>query len=997
MNWNHRIIVPAFSRGAALLCLCFWSAGSIGASTNAPLAYSARIWQTEDGLPQNSVAAITQTHDGYLWVGTHDGLARFDGVRFSVVDDAAAPELKRASITALCAANDGSLWIGLETNGLTRLKDGKFSHFSETTGLPNNQTHCLIEAKDSSLWMGSEGGLTRFRDGKWAHFTDKSGLGDNSVRALSEDMQGNLRIATRRGLSTLGRDGLISTLNVGTGMVANVLKAVCVDEQGTIWLGANEGLTRLEPNQRPVSGIRQGLPHPVVTVIQCDHKGDLWIGTYGGVARVVDGKVVSQPLGEAAFGDLVYAIYEDRENNLWIGGRDGLYRLNPARFTTYTMRQGLTYNNVMSVCEDRTGAIWIGTWGGGLNRLVGDTITAYGVTNGLTGNSVLALHEGRDGSLWIGMEYLGGLNRFKPGELRNSFKKENGPIDQIKVIQEDRQGTIWVGTSAGLKVAGKPLSYSTANGLAGNLVMAIHEDGAGNLWVGTDGGLSEFAQGKWINYTTQEGLSANAVDAIYEDREHTLWLGTKGGGLNRLDAGRFKVYTTRDGLFSDEVYEIVEDDGGYFWMSCRSGIFRVKKRDLDAFDAGAIKKIPCTSFSKADGLLSVQCNGVAKPAGWKGRDGRIWFPTIRGVVAVETRIETNEKLPPVVIEEILADKKKVTWPEGGWMRAKLSERDSGRSIQISPGRGELEIHYTALSFKTPEKNRFKYRLDGVDSDWVDAEGRREVHYNNLAPRSYRFQVIACNNDGVWNDAGAAIALTLEPHFWQTVWFKFSIPALFGLMFFAWYRFRLRRLRAIERLRIQIAADLHDDVGARLTKVAMVTEFLDRETEPGHRAKTHVENIARTTREIIQAMDEIVWTINPKNDTLDNLANYIFQYAQDYFQDTTVRCRVDMPARLPDVPISTEERHNLFMAVKEALNNVLKHSGASEVRIALIADEQRLTIIVSDNGSGFLTSEHETSGNGLRNMTERLDRIGGKLTLESEAGKGTRIKMEVNGG
>lgn len=993
MNWNLRIRVPAILP-IFLVCVSQQMAGT--PSTNAPLSYNVRIWQTEDGLPQNTVAAVTQTQDGYLWVGTHDGLARFDGFRFVLVTDDSAPELKRTSVSALCGASDGSLWIGMETNGLTRLKNGKFTHWSEVSGWPNNQTHCIFESKDGSIWVGSEGGLTRFSGNKWTHFSDRNGLGDNSVRALSEDSEGNLRIATRRGLSTLDSEGVISTMNVGAGMVANALKAVCVDRNGTVWVGANEGITRLDSNQRPAPGIRHGLPHPVVTVIRSDHAGDLWVGTYGGVVRVVDGKVVSQPLGESAFGDLVYAIYEDRENNLWIGGRDGLYRLNPARFTTYTMRQGLTYNNVMSVCEDHNGAVWIGTWGGGLNRLSGDIISAYTVTNGLSGNSVLALHESRDGSLWIGMEYLGGLNRFKPGEFHNSFRKENGPLDQIKVIHEDRQGVLWLGTSfAGLKLVGKSGSYSTANGLAGNMVMAIHEDGQGDMWVGTDGGLSRFSKGKWTSYTTRDGLSANAVDAIYEDAAQTLWLGTKGGGLVRFRDGKFKAFTTREGLFNDEVYEIVEDDGGYFWMSCRSGIFRVKKSELDAFDQGRLKKIPCIFFSKADGLLSVQFNGVAKPAGWKGRDGRIWFPTIRGVVSVDTRIQTNERPPPVVIEEVLADKKPVVRPGNPWHRYDGSEGD-GRPIEIPPGQGELEIHYAALSFQTPEKNRFKYRLEGVDSDWVDAGTRREVHYNNLAPRSYRFRVIASNNDGVWNETGASIPLTLQPHFWQTLWFKLSIPLIFGLMFFTWYQFRVRRLRALERLRIQIAADLHDDVGARLTKVAMVTEFLDRETEAGHKAKPHIENVARTTREIIQAMDEIVWTINPKNDTLDNLANYIFQYAQDYFQDTAVSCRVDMPAKLPDLPISTEERHNLFMAVKEALNNVLKHSGATEARIALMADDKRLTIFVSDNGCGFLTAEHEDSGNGLRNMTERLNRIGGRLTLESESGKGTRIKMEVNG-
>jgi two-component sensor histidine kinase len=425
-------------------------------------------------------------------------------------------------------------------------------------------------------------------------------------------------------------------------------------------------------------------------------------------------------------------------------------------------------------------------------------------------------------------------------------------------------------------------------------------------------------------------------------------------------------------------------------MSCRSGIFRVNKKDFDAVDRGAARTVACTVFGKTDGLVSVQCNGVAKPAGWKSKDGRLWFPTIRGIVAVDSRIKMNDKPPPVVIEEVIADRKAQKFAKDA------SGQDSAQiaAIRIPPGRGELEIHYTALSLQAPEKNRFEYMLVGVDPKWIDAGTRREAFYNNLGPRNYQFHVRACNNDGVWNAAGIVLPFVLLPHFWQTWWFKMAIPVAAGLVLFAWYRFRMAQLREIERLRIQIAADLHDDVGARLTKVAMVTEFMDRETAPADKSKPHVENIAKTTREVIQAMDEIVWTINPKNDTLDNLANYIFQYAQEYFQHTSVRCRMDLPAQLPHYPLSTEERHNLFMAVKEALNNVLKHAHATEVRISLAVENSDLRIIVTDNGCGFVLNGSQNGGDGLNNMKERLARIGGRLDLQSAQNAGTRVEMEV---
>ena len=417
------------------------------------------------------------------------------------------------------------------------------------------------------------------------------------------------------------------------------------------------------------------------------------------------------------------------------------------------------------------------------------------------------------------------------------------------------------------------------------------------------------------------------------------------------------------------------------------------------FDRGKLKTIPCVSYGKLEGMASVQCNGVSKPAGWKGRDGHLWFPTIHGVVAVDSTIRPNERPPRVVIEEVVADKKPLQTSRSGSRSTTLSlagPAENSAVIKIPPGHGELEVRYTALSFEAPEKNRFKYMLDNVDSGWVDAGSERAARYNNLAPGRYNFRVAACNNDGVWNEAGASLGLFFQPHYWQTWWFRPSIILAVGILLALFYRTRVARLRALEALRIEIAANLHDDVGSRLTKVAMVTEQVEREIPDSDERKPLIQNISSTTREVIQAMDEIVWTINPKNDTLDHLANYIFQYAQEYFQNTGVRCRLDVPSRLPDQPISTEERHNLFMAVKEALNNVLKHAGATEVRVALAVADGRLTVVIADNGRGFLPDKPNPNGNGLHNMRQRLQRIGGKFVLESAPGEGTRIKMEANG-
>ncbi len=962
-------------------------------STNSVLPYSVRVWQTDDGLPQNSVFALAQSRDGYLWVGTREGLARFDGVHFTVVDEPGAPQLKQGWITAICAAKDGSLWIGFEAAGLTRWKDGAFTHFTETNGLPNNQIRSLLESQDGSLWIGTEGGLAQFKNGRFTNYTQRQGLGHNLVRGIYEETNGMLRVATRQGLTTLNPSGgVVGTSNFGSGFNGNVLRCVCADRHGHLWVGSNEGLYREEGEKKTAYGTSEGLPDQTINALHEDSAGQLWVGTYLGLVRFVDDKLVARPSSEAVFGDLVHAIFEDREGNLWVGAEDGLYRLNPARFTTYTTEQGLAHNNVMSVCEDREGTIWLGTWGGGLNALRGDKVISYMSTNLLTRDSVLSLLERHDGTMWLGLESPpGGLERFKDGR-REPLPRQSGFINAaVRVIHEDREGTVWIGTSSGLNsyAHGRFDGFTVANGLAGDVVLAICEDAEGTLWIGTEGGLSKRAKGKFTNYTTRDGLSQNAVDALYEDRQHTLWIGTRGGGLNKLRDERFTSYTSKQGLFSDEIYEILEDDLGYLWMSCRRGIFRVALKELNEFVPGKSTAIECTAFGKADGMESVQCNGVSKPGGWKGKNGRLWFPTIRGVVAVESSIVANDKPPPVLIEEVLSDRKAFlpnTW------RATLP--DASSPLEIAPGRGDLEVHFTALSLQAPEKNRFKYMLEGADLAWQDVGGQRTARYHNLVPGHYRFRVQACNNDGMWNETGAALALFMLPHFWQTWWFRASLAGMFVMVLTTLYRLRVARLREIEHLRIEIAANLHDDVGARLTKVAMVTEFVDRETAETDKVKPHVQTIFKTTREIIRAMDEIVWTINPKNDTLDNLANYIFQYAQDYFQNTGVRCRLDVPAQLPDAPISTEARHNLFMVVKEALSNVLRHAGASEARIELGVSDSRMTILIADNGKGFVMAQARPAGNGLKNMRQRIQQIGGTFALETAPGGGTTIRIET---
>ena len=964
--------------------------------------YASRTWHIDEGLPDNLVQAIAQTQDGYLWVGTRAGLARFDGVQFTDYDSKNVPELKNSSITALCADHHGTLWIGTDGGGMVSYRDGMFSRITKTNGLAGDQVRVIFESRDGALWIGTTEGMSRYKDGRFRNYRQADGLLSDAVNYFCEDRDGNLWIATGKGLNRLRPGGAMDEFNlpIFNGLPNESVRGICQDKGGRIWVGSNNGLLWYNwfwQNSFYAYNTRYGLSDTFVSAICEDREGNLWVGTYSGLNRFREGRFYNQLDNEGLPFDRVNALFEDREGDLWVGSKEGLIRLTPKRFFAYTKRQGLTHNNTMAVLEDQSGSLWIGTWGGGLNQLKDERVTAYAPTNGLSQDLILSLCAGHDGSIWVGADFDGGLTHLKDGKVtRYTFKGEDGLLDAgLRVLCEDRNGDLWIGTSRGLSCL---RNGKFTNDLHDG-VRAILEDHAGALWFGTENGLECRQNEKWTHFNRKDGLSDNTVTAIYEDPEHTLWIGTANGGLNRFRNNHFTAYTTRQGLFSDEIFSIVEDDEGWLWMSCSKGVFRARKRDFDDFDAGKTKSIASIVYGRTDGMESPQCNGAGKPAVWKGRDGRLWFPTSKGVVAVDPRsIKIDHVPPPVYIEQVIVDKKPLPQKFGA---------SDARTVKIPPGNGELEFQYTALSLAAPEKERFKYKLQDIDSDWVDAGTRRSAHYNNLSPGKYAFRVIACNKDGVWNDVGASLAFELEPHYWQTWWFRGLIALLViggasGSVLYATRRRMQRQLQllqqrhAIEKERGRIAKDIHDDLGSSLTRIMMLGERVEEGLDRREDIAPHVGKIVSSARLTVQSLDEIVWAVNPENDTLNGLLEYIGHFANEFFEDTDVHCRLELPVEFPAFNLAAETRHNLFLVVKEALNNALKHSGASEIRVDVSVENSLLQIVVADNGRGFdlnapVNGHH---GNGLENMRRRMENLGGRCEIASAPGKGATLKFSL---
>jgi diguanylate cyclase (GGDEF)-like protein len=773
--------------------------------------YMQDVWQTGDGLPQNTVTAIVQTPDGYLWLGTREGLVRFDGVRFTVFDTRTTPELGHNWVLSLLVDREGRLWIGTSGGGLARLSGGQFTRFSTADGLPNDHVSVLVEDGEGRLWVGTDGGgLARYEEGRFVLEPSRGALGA-SIRAIVQDEE-SLWVGTEAGLAELHRDGTLTSFTPDQGLSRRSVRSLLRDREGVLWVGTDLGLDRMKDGRFTVFTRKDGLSHDVILSLAEDGDGNLWIGTDGGgLDRRRDGRFTSFTERDGLSNDTVYALHEDREGSLWIGTNlGGLNRLKDGRFTPFTTKEGLSSDYIRAVYEDREGAVWIGTEGGGINRLRDGRFTAFTTRDGLSNDIVFSILEDRQGSLWIGTD--SGLTRFKNGRFDVFTANMGMSNDCVLALYEDRAGSLWIGTYAGglnRLENGKFTAFTTKEGLSNDTVNVIYEDRAGALWIGTrGGGLDKLDNGRFTAFSTKDGLSDDLVFALHEDEEGSLWIGTYGGGLNRLKDGRFTAITERQGLIDNVIHRIIEDGLGDVWMSSNKGIFRVSKRELDEVADGARERLTSVVYGTADGMKNAECNGGAD-AGTMTADGKIWFPTIEGVVRIDPEhVPMNPLRPPVAIEEVLVDDHPVEW-------------GVGEPLRLPPATNTLEVHYTALSLLAPDAVRFRYRLEGFDEGWVEAHGRRVAYYSKLPPGSYRFQVVASNDDGIWNEDGASLPVSVAPRFHETVWFRSLVGLFFVLSGPLFHRFRIRRLTRQKSELERLVAERTAEVGAANLRLAQL--------------------------------------------------------------------------------------------------------------------------------------------------------------------------------
>jgi signal transduction histidine kinase/ligand-binding sensor domain-containing protein len=994
-GFSHRAGLVAAPLFLMLACLFSHAALAKGLKFEA--------WTSDDGLPQNSVYSILQTRDGYVWFTTLGGLVRYDGVRFTVFDRATSPGINGNRFTTIYEDSEGVLWAGTEAGDLTRSAGGSFTTYTEADGLPSAEIRAIRGDGGGGLRVLSAAGLFELKGGRFVR-PETVELTAEQLRTISTmRRQTGFSFFDREGLHIFERGGL-RTYTTRDGIPSLNINAVFEDQRGAFWVETKDaGLCRLKDGKFTVFPVRATSPDDEtrMTAAYEDGRGNLWVARRGrGLSVWKDGELTPYTAEDGLTSDDVETIYEDREGNVWLGTfNSGINRAADKAFTVLSERDGLGHKNVYPVLEDRDGAVWVGTWGGELYKFQRGAFTRYGRERGLTYQAVSALYQDAGGTLWVGT-FGGGVNRLAGYKFQALTTKDGLPGDNVRAIAQDREGRLWFGTTNGLTSyeGGTFTTYGAADGLPHKEVQALTVDRRGALWVGTLGGIAKLQGGRFTSYTEREGLSSNYVRVIHEDAEGVIWVGTYDGGLTRVKDGRLRAITTRDGLYDNGAFQILEDDAGYFWMSSNRGIYRVARSELNELADGRRQSVTSVHFGKADGLLSAECNGGTQPAGFRARDGRLWFPTQDGVGIVNpSEIVRNDLPPPVAIEEFILDNRPVVFRG---------------SAQLPTGTESFEIHYTGLSFVRPEQVRFRYRLEGLDDDWVEAGTRRAAYYSHVPPGEYTFRLVAANSDGVWNTEGASIRINIAPPFWRTRWFLLLAALSFVALAAYAYRGRVSRLErrqreqerfsrqlieSQERERKRIAGELHDSIGQNLlvikNRAVMALGAGDEE-----RARKQLDEISATASQSIEEVREIAYDLHPYQ--LDRLG--LTKAIEEMLKRVSGASGIPVSTSIAplDGVLSKEMEINLFRVVQEGVNNVVKHSGATEAAVSIRTELPLVHVQIYDNGKGFAADADgfgASAGLGLKGIRERVRILGGRCVVNSAPGAGTTIAVTLRAG
>jgi signal transduction histidine kinase/ligand-binding sensor domain-containing protein len=949
------------------------------------------VWTTENGLPQNSINDIVQTRDGFLWLATYGGLVRFDGLRF-VLFDRSIDGIESQRIRRLLEDRAGTLWAASEEGMLIRYRDGRFTSFSSEHGLPAANPVRFDESADGALWITSRTRVTRFDGGRAVSFASAD-FPAFARMTLSPYVQDVWWSQDESGLHVF-LDGQEKRYLIDADVLRTGVTGVNRDRAGNVWVRTKgAGVVKIGGGRPERYTTRQGLPaDDVQGHFEQDRHGRLWLGSLDGrIVRISNG--TRELVSEAG----LLTLFEDREGSVWLGTSAGLLRVRDFSVTARTQRDGLSSNLVYSILQARNGAVWIGTWGGGLNRYEKDRFSTSTAAHGLGSDYITSIHEDRSGRLWVGttvgVRYLAN-DRFEP--------YEGGGLlgGQVWAIHEDRAGRLWFGTDTGLvRLADGRLTHWTArDGLSHDRISSLFEDRSGALWIGAFEGLTRLAGDTFTTYGRTEGFVGTHVRAIHEDRDGVLWVGTYDSGLYRLAGERLTRYTRRQGLHDNGIFQILEDDQGYLWTGSNRGIARLSRQELNDVADGRRRSVTPIVIGTQDGLLSLEANGGRQPAGWKTPDGRLWFPTMGGVAIVDpSAVLVNTHPPAALIEELQVEGRPA---------------DFTTAVRVPAGGSTFAIRYTAPSFIRPEDIRFRYRLDGLDDDWIEAGDTRTVTYHLIPPGEYVFRVIAANRHGIWNTTSASVRIVVLPPFWRTWWFAALVVGAVLAIALTGHGIRVRQLRreharqtafsrqlidSQELERRRIANEMHDSLGQELAIIRQRARTASEQPADRDAVGKELEEIAGVAERIDAEVQAIAHGLRPYQLDTIGLSKTLDRMAHRVASAGRITCVTDI-ARIDDALPAGSQIH-IYRIVQESLNNVVKHSKATQVQVTVARERNSLKVRVEDNGIGFRSPDRDGAsavdhGFGVTGMRERALMLGGMMEIQTSPGGGTTVSVAV---